>query len=139
VILDGDKILLAQHVAPDRTYWLLPGGAVEPGESAERAAVREVREETGLDIEVVCLLFVDGPRDDGTVRIRSPRYTFLGRVIGGSLRPIEDRAGARGTNGYLACTRWMPFEHDGYDAATRDTLVLVRRSLGGAPAPDAER
>ncbi|GHA17457.1 DNA mismatch repair protein MutT [Devosia pacifica] len=45
MVIDGDSVLLIRH-----TYvpgWSFPGGGVEPGESAEESAVREVREETG--------------------------------------------------------------------------------------------
>ena len=48
---DSGRLLLVQRGHdPHRGLWSLPGGRIEPGESAEQALVREVREETGLDV-----------------------------------------------------------------------------------------
>ena len=53
VVLDGDRVLLVKRArAPLKGEWNLPGGAVELGETLESALVREVLEETGLDIVV---------------------------------------------------------------------------------------
>ncbi|MBI3926072.1 MAG: NUDIX hydrolase [Armatimonadetes bacterium] len=49
-------LLLVRHQKNGRTYWLLPGGGVEFGESVHRAAEREVQEETGIEVEVGPLL-----------------------------------------------------------------------------------
>ncbi|MCW5680053.1 MAG: NUDIX domain-containing protein [Xanthobacteraceae bacterium] len=48
---DG-KVLLAKRVKPPQ-LWSLPGGKLEPGETAEAAAVRETREEVSVEIEIV--------------------------------------------------------------------------------------
>ena len=56
-ILNDDKILMVCHQTSPRTYWTFPGRAVETGETFEQAAVREVKEETGLKVKAVRLLF----------------------------------------------------------------------------------
>ena len=59
-VLRGDSILMVQHNENGRTYWTLPGGGVEPGETAAQAAVRETHEETGIVATVVRFLFSEG-------------------------------------------------------------------------------
>src|SRR4029453_8623784 len=56
VICDGERVLLQRR--DDNGKWGLPGGGVEPGESVRAAIVREVQEETGLDVEPVRLIGV---------------------------------------------------------------------------------
>jgi 8-oxo-dGTP diphosphatase len=51
IILDGNKILLEKRKnAPSKGKWTVPGGLVELGESMEQAVIREVKEETGLEV-----------------------------------------------------------------------------------------
>lgn len=57
VILDGGKILLARHAKNGKTYWLLPGGGVDFGETLKAALIRELKEEANVDVEVHRLLF----------------------------------------------------------------------------------
>jgi 8-oxo-dGTP pyrophosphatase MutT (NUDIX family) len=70
------------------------GGGVERGESPEEAAVREVREEIGYDVEVLRLLGEDAftipadGRPDGSERpLLSVRVVFEARIVGGELTP----------------------------------------------------
>nr|NLJ02664.1 NUDIX hydrolase [Bacillota bacterium] len=56
ILLDG-KIAMVRVDEKDRSYWTLPGGGVEEGESREEAAVREAMEETNLKIKIVRFLF----------------------------------------------------------------------------------
>ncbi len=62
VCLRGDEVLLIRRGAPPRLgEWSLPGGRIEPGERAVDAALRELREETGVEAELVGLIdVVDG-------------------------------------------------------------------------------
>ncbi len=62
VCLRGDEVLLIRRGAPPRLgEWSLPGGRIEWGETAEAAALRELREETGVEAELLGLLdVVDG-------------------------------------------------------------------------------
>ena len=62
VCLRGDEVLLIRRGTPPRQgEWSLPGGRIEPGERAMDAALREVREETGIEAEITGLIdVVDG-------------------------------------------------------------------------------
>lgn len=48
VCFDGPRVLLIRRLKDGRRYIVLPGGGIEPGETADQAAVRELAEETGL-------------------------------------------------------------------------------------------
>jgi 8-oxo-dGTP pyrophosphatase MutT (NUDIX family) len=81
VILDGDGRVLLVH-RRDLDLWNLPGGRVEPGETPWQAVVREVREETGLDVKVTRLAIVDfRPERDELV------FTFCCEALGGAFVP----------------------------------------------------
>ena len=75
----------------DNELWALPGGGMELGESIEQGAVREVKEETGLDVEVVGLVGVyTNPQhvmayDDGEVR-QQFSLCFTTKLLGGELQ-----------------------------------------------------
>lgn len=67
ILRKDDQIVLVQQRAPhgDQTYWVLPGGLVEPGELAVDALIREVQEEAGVQITAIahlaCCSQIDRP------------------------------------------------------------------------------
>lgn len=57
IIVQGDRVLMVRRrVKEGELMWQFPAGAIEGGETAEEAAVRETQEETGLTVEAVKLL-----------------------------------------------------------------------------------
>lgn len=88
VVLDGDRVLLVKRGhEPRKGEWSLPGGAVEVGETLEAALVREVREETCLDVRVGPVVEVlDRIRPDapGRVEYHYVIVDYVCHVIGGT-------------------------------------------------------
>jgi mutator protein MutT len=99
VIVDGDRVLLIKRAhEPLKGEWSLPGGAVDVGETLRQAVAREVREETGLDVqvgEVIEVLDRVHRLDDGRVEYHYVLIDFLCTVCGGTLNASSDAADAR--------------------------------------------
>ena len=96
-VFKGDTVLLVERArAPFRGLWSLPGGSIEPGESASEAALRELKEESGTTakiegvVENVELAVTDEDGRPLTWRLAM----FYGRYAGGSLQPGSDASDA---------------------------------------------
>ncbi len=80
IIEVGDKIVLIERKNPPHG-WALPGGFVEYGESYEEAAVREAKEETGLDVKLLCQMHLYS-RPDRDPRFHTASLVFIARAEG---------------------------------------------------------
>jgi ADP-ribose pyrophosphatase YjhB (NUDIX family) len=84
IIVHDESILLVRHVKNGQSYWLLPGGGLEYGESLEEALCRELREETNLEVRVGDLVIVnDSINPDGTRHVIN--LCFTAEIVSGKL------------------------------------------------------
>jgi mutator protein MutT len=98
VIVEAGRVLLVRRGAePLKGHWSLPGGLVELGEGLLNAVVREVREETGLEVEPLELIELLDKiyREDNRVRYHYVIADYLCRVTGGVLRAASDADAVR--------------------------------------------
>jgi ADP-ribose pyrophosphatase YjhB (NUDIX family) len=103
VVVDGMRALLIRRASPPlQGQWSIPGGMLELGETLEHGVVRELAEETGLDVKVIEIIevferiFPAAPKADGTPGDTSrPQYHFvildyLCELEGGTLCAASD-------------------------------------------------
>jgi 8-oxo-dGTP diphosphatase len=129
IVDERERILLALWNEGPAPQWTLPGGGVELHETVEEAAVRELREETGYDVQLGRLLGVDSwviPTEERlypTDRpLKSVRVLFEGRVVGGELTHEQD--------GTTDEARWIPLG-DVPDLPHVRIVATALRLLGG--------
>jgi ADP-ribose pyrophosphatase YjhB (NUDIX family) len=97
LVVDGERVLLGKRGGdPGKGTWSLPSGYIDYQEDFLTAAIRETKEETGLDIEVCSIINL-------VSSFVSPSFHFLGiylvaQVLGGDLAPSDD----------LEVVEWFP-------------------------------
>lgn len=123
VVRQGRALLVRRHDSgPLAGLWSLPGGHVEWGETLREAALRELREETGIEAEI-CLL-LDSVDVIGRDPVGRVRYHYVLTVFGGLWQAGEARAG-----GDAAAVQWAgPDDLDRLDM-TPGTAALIRRAI----------
>jgi ADP-ribose pyrophosphatase YjhB (NUDIX family) len=125
ILIEKEQILLVRQKVTSERHWSLPGGRVEEDESLQAAIIREMQEETGLDVSVIRLLYLAEKPEDHLLHI-----TFELRRKGGDLRlptnefdenPISD-------------VRFVPTNKLTDFGFTEKWCDLVANAFPGAPA-----
>lgn len=136
VALRNREVLLVERQSePLSGFWSFPGGAVELGESLRAAAVREMREETGLEVEIVDIADVFERVDrepDGRIRFHYIVVDFLARIRPGSGTEPEAASDA-------SQARWIQWERLADLPVTpgvERVLARARQLLDRAEAPE---
>ncbi|HZD76600.1 MAG TPA: NUDIX hydrolase [Acidobacteriaceae bacterium] len=136
VVLDAElRVLLVRRgQEPLLGEWSLPGGALELGERLEDGVRREVREETGLDVEpeeIVAVFDHISHADDDPARVRF-HYVLVDyrcRVLRGTLTSATDVTEARWVT-------WNELTGHGALAVRPFTLSVIRKALDQVSRPD---
>ena len=98
IVQDGKILLEKRKNAPGKGQWSVPGGLVELGESIEETVLREVREETGLEVEkpehidVVDNVDLD---EQGKIRYHFVIVDYFVKLKGGTARAASDAEDVR--------------------------------------------
>lgn len=106
---NGEIVLAKRGNPPHKGKWGLPGGMVEEDESVEQAAIREAKEETGLDIQLVRMLGVFSKPN------RDPRGHYVSVLfhavpVGGKLKSGSDAAEVKMVKDYTKLK--LAFDHN---------------------------
>lgn len=95
IICNGEILLEKRKGEPGRGKWTVPGGLVELGESAEQTVMREVREETNLEVEQPELIDVVNSvttDENGRIKYHFVIVDYFVKLKGGTLEAADDAA-----------------------------------------------
>jgi 8-oxo-dGTP diphosphatase len=136
VILQDHKVLLIQHSSHtgEWSHWLFPGGGMELGETPEQCIIREMKEETNLDVAVVKLA-VDEPDHPDSAYQR--RKSYLCQILGGEAAPGYEPELEASSVYAISAVRWLDLrtENNWGEEILRDEylypqLSQLRKLLG---------
>jgi ADP-ribose pyrophosphatase YjhB (NUDIX family) len=119
-VIHENKILLTQR--DDFEVWCLPSGGVEDGESIAQAAIRETKEETGLDVELTSLVGIYSRLGD---LANAHAVLFSAKLIGGNIRP---------QTGETIDVHFYPFDEipENLSFGHRKRIEDAKRGIGGS-------
>ena len=126
IVEDGRALIIRRANEPYKGQWSIPGGRVEIGESLADALRREMREETGLDVEVGPLIevFERIHREGDRVRYHFVIVDYLCRCVGGTLCAADDAEDAV----------WVTSEELAHYEIRETAVAVIRKGLRMAAA-----
>ena len=116
IIKDGKVFATQRGYGEFKGWWEFPGGKIEPGECAEEALVREIREELAADIEVGELLKTvewDYPAFHLTM------HCFISKLITEDVKLMEHESSAWLSEDRLHTVKWLPADIEVLDEIIR--------------------
>ena len=124
IILDKENVLIVRRGQPPKMgAWSIPGGGVHLGEDLEEACMREVKEETGLDVKILSegRVLNRVTRDEwGRVQFHYVLIDFVCRAIGGVLQAASD----------ISEAKWVPLsEVSSLSPMTSGTAEFILESV----------
>jgi ADP-ribose pyrophosphatase len=117
-VRDGKMLVVKRAFEPGAGKWSIPGGLVETGEKLSDACIREMAEETGIEIQILELINVFDmiDRDEsGKVRYHYVLVDFLAKPTGGTETPSEE----------VTEMKWVTYQ----EARQLDLTKTARRAL----------
>ena len=114
IIKKPDLILLIKRLTiPFFGYWALPGGRLDPGETVEETVIREVKEETGLDVTIIRKIGEYRERGiQNNVEYDYSPACFLVNIIGGEIQKQKNEISSIRFFSLKTVPKELAFEHN---------------------------
>ena len=125
IIKDGKILMIRRAFEPGAGMWSIPGGMVEVGEKLSDACVREIEEETGLEVDILELINVFDmidKDDQGKVQYHYVLVDFLAKPVGG-----EERISAEATE-----MKWVTHQEAKSMEMTRTARKAIEELFGSS-------
>ena len=135
-IIQDDKMLLIRHTEHEsgRSYWVIPGGGREAGETEFACVLREMREETNLVVSVKRFLVESIISND---HIYKTRKTYLCQIVSGEPSPGYEPEEEAAAHYAITAVAWFDLRsEESWDASIFDNYIAypvlqdIRRALG---------
>jgi 8-oxo-dGTP diphosphatase len=118
-LVDNKVLMIKRKNDPFAGTYTLPGGYVDFGETTRDAIVREVKEETGLDVKVIATLgMYDDPKRDP--RAHNVSMVYICAFLGGTEKPNPDESEE---------VKWVPIDDLGKYTIGFDHLKMIKSYL----------
>ena len=136
LIIRDHKVLLITHRqhSTGRSYWVIPGGGREGSETDQECVIREMKEETNLDVKIESLVFDEPAHPDGVYKWRK---SFICTPVSGEPSPGYEPEPEAAANYAITAVCWFDLRHESdwgddlrQDPYTYPQLVKLRETLG---------